>query len=229
MLPNGGNQEHSPLVRLQGSGSKSGDQRESKDRLYREWLDKNLLKRGDVQQKEFVGRLLRVIGKVCQEEGPYNPSWVTHENAFQKYIGRKGEKYRADRWQCATGLPNESGRWLAVIRYSLAEINRKLYRPTQLDAGGHAWHFPSHPRDHDSAKSGGQAMALGNSKYAGLPLPEFIHTQADCLTERHVVAVAKTTDSSRDGLVKRRSEHRERLRQLDPPTDDRKWYPQRII
>lgn len=222
------NESDEPIVPFRSLDRKTGDRSESTFRFYSDWLDEHLLESDKFQQKAFVGQLLRVVGKMCQEKGSYNPSWVTHEEAFEEYLGDDGDEYRADRWQCATGLARESGRWLAVIQYSFAELGRKLYRPTQLDAGGYDWHFPSHPRR--KVERGGQAMALGKGDYTGRQLlPEFIHTQVNCLDENHVVAVAKTIASSDDGLVQCRLRHRDRLKQINPRADDPKWYPRDVI
>lgn len=191
---------------------------------YAEWLDTQLNVPFE-QQKEFVGRILQAMNRHQTSDGPHNPTWVIPYKDFQPFLDKQEQDGRANQWAWALGLAKEANRWLVVLTYSFVQLGRKLFRPTQLDAGNSPWHFPSHPRR--DVTLGGQPMLLhpaGHSVSGGVQLAEFIHEQWEDMTGDCCLAVAKTTASAMADLQACRRRHREMLKSYDA-LPDLDWYP----
>jgi hypothetical protein len=109
-----------------------------------------------------------------------HPTWVAEWTSLKPFL----DPDRPERWLQAVGVPRDSPTWVAVFRYPAARPGREigLFRPTQLDAGWHAHHFPSPPQA--AAGLGGHTMYLWQplQKTTGIPaslICEYLHPQMD--------------------------------------------------
>ena len=100
------------------------------------------------------------------------PTWAAEWNSTAPYL-QSGDPAR---WLEAVGVPKDYAVWIAVVRY---RPKVAVYRPTQLDAGWYAHHFPSPPRANLS--DGGFAMYLRSIDAAATTglVSEYIHRQVD--------------------------------------------------
>ena len=110
-----------------------------------------------------------------------HPTWVSEWQSLEPYL--KGSSPIG--WFQAVGVPIEEPRWVAAFRYRVSTPERTipLFRPTQLDVGWYAHHFPSPPVA--ALDQGGHAMYLipGASPLAAVtPRPlvrEYLHEEID--------------------------------------------------
>jgi hypothetical protein len=107
----------------------------------------------------------------------HHPVWAASSQPFLE----RADRSRPDSWLEAVGVnPGSKPRWLIVLKYAARDA-RSLVRPTVLDAGWYAFHFPSPPAA--PLRAGGHAMWLreaGDLARGGdSPMPEFIHSQVN--------------------------------------------------
>ncbi|MEA2337645.1 MAG: hypothetical protein QOE82_1652, partial [Thermoanaerobaculia bacterium] len=95
--------------------------------------------------------------------------WATTWNTLEAVADEE-----AHRWAEVVGIPVEEGDWLILLRYPVRRTGT-LVRPTQLDAGWNALHFPSPPTT--PLTSGGHPMDLGDGTCHASIRSEFIHQQ----------------------------------------------------
>ncbi len=124
---------------------------------------------------EFMSAVLTAISWYRQNvETKIRPTWAAEWTSIQPYLNPANP----GRWLQSVGVPKERSIWLALVRYTLAP-NVKLYRPTQLDAGWYAHHFPSPPQS--APEKGGFTMDLrdGEPETTEDLVTEYIHRQID--------------------------------------------------
>jgi hypothetical protein len=138
---------------------------DAKPERFKEWL-KSKLER--VPPRPFIAAVLDMLSEYQQVEKPHHPTWATTWDAFAPYI-----KHPPERWPQVVGVDRPEGHWQIVLRYRVREAG-SLARPTQLDAGWYAYHFPSPPQADVSV--GGHPVDLVDPGASPL-LPEFIHEQ----------------------------------------------------
>jgi hypothetical protein len=113
-------------------------------------------------------------------EDRLHPTWAAEWGSLRPFLDPGSPR----RWLQAVGVPRDGGVWLAILCYPLKDKKReiKLFRPTQLDAGWYAHHFPSPP---DAVLSlGGHTMFLnrGNGTVERAPgalVSEYLHAPVD--------------------------------------------------
>lgn len=129
----------------------------------------------------FLKALFRACARYRKRiEEQVHPVWAAEWESLRPFL----DPDQPARWLRAVGVPRENPVWLAVLRYPVANRKRaiKLFRPTQLDAGWYAHHFPSPPQA--VLSSGGHTMFLresvhgDNEEVNGL-VSEFLHEQID--------------------------------------------------
>ena len=137
---------------------------------YQKWID-DAMRGSTADPRVALEGIFEVLSR-HNSVHPWQPTWVVPWNSFYPYRNDS-----ADRWLQLMGMPPSPEAWLVCLRYQVGDV-KKIFRPTQLDAGQSHWHFPSPPdRDHEP-KLDGHTMDL-----RALPppidrlLPEFIHTQ----------------------------------------------------
>jgi len=112
--------------------------------------------------------LLDVYGRV--EKKPFQPTWATTWAAFRKHAAEG-----PDRWHQVLGMEKPGPCWLLLLKYTVKDAGT-VARPTQLDAGWYASHFPSPPQT--PRNEGGHPMDLSTSLPADDNLlPEYVHKQ----------------------------------------------------
>lgn len=129
----------------------------------------------------FLKALFRACARYRKRiEEQVHPVWAAEWESLRPFL----DPDKPARWLRAVGVPREHAVWLAVVRYPVANRKRtiKLFRPTQLDAGWYAHHFPSPPQA--ALVSGGHTMFLGETGHAGEDpvnhlVSEFLHAQTD--------------------------------------------------
>jgi hypothetical protein len=134
------------------------------------WLDERLGASGS-NRDSVIRDVLLALNK-ARVEKPYEPAWATTWGGFGP-VRTEGPR----RWCQVVGVVNTGGtaRWVLVLRYRLPP-GWPLVRPTILDAGYNAYHFPSPPYQR---RKTGHPMDL---RYTPLPQQlrrEFIHRQID--------------------------------------------------
>src|SRR4029077_447694 len=118
----------------------------------------------------FVEQTLKVIGAKLDKDEPFNPTWAVLWNDLEMSLDNPPEQ-----WLEVLGVPKqESGRWLVALRYTVGEAGT-LARPTLLDAGWNAYHFPSPPQA--PPRYGGHPMNLGDHVQAKRLPWEYVHSQ----------------------------------------------------
>lgn len=124
-----------------------------------------------------------------------------------------------ERWVSALGVYKPvHPRWFLLLKYTVREAGT-VARPTQLDAGWGAYHFPSPPRA--PLPLGGHPMDLRLSPPATSVLPEFVHKQI-----RHTLRhwsdggrhIGRTSAPSGGTLVAVRLTHHELLTRVYGPS-----------
>lgn len=173
------------------------------------WLDEHLAASAD-RQKEFMEAVLDAL-EISRKSRPYQPSWATYWTRFRAIAGNDPE-----RWTAVLGMPNwrSCPRWLIVLRYRLRETGG-LVRPTTLEAGLNAFHFPSPPQA--PLHAGGHPVDLQLTPRPDSLLPEFIHQQIPHSFQHWKDSgfLLGRTDLPRTGaLVRRRHNHHVLLRSV---------------
>ena len=133
------------------------------------WLDEKLMAHSLTApaQHPFLKALVRHMS-ATRVSLPYEPSWVTTWSAFESLAG--GDPRR---WQPLVGVPpRNTPRWLLLLVYPVW-MTDLLVRPSQMDAGWFAEHFPPPP-----VAGRGLAMELHPSEIHRR-LPEYIHARVD--------------------------------------------------
>jgi hypothetical protein len=154
-----------------------------------EWLDRKLalfkddtstrFDRSRLRSHPFLLSLLDFVNKNRRDE-PYQPVWATQ---WTEFSGREWDQPAC--WNQMLGVrPADEPKWLLLLRYPAREAGQ-IVRPTQLDGGWYAEHFPTPP----SAPCG-HSMDLDSTRRDRRHLPEFIHQQMDH-TPDHLVACAR--------------------------------------
>lgn len=142
------------------------------------WLDDHLTGRRHDEVKSFIEAVFSVLRYSRKTGGPFNPTWVTAWEKFEPYIGsfKAGGMYTADRWNQVVGVGTTGNQWQIVLKYPARKAGM-IFRPTQLDGGFYAYHFPSPVTA--GMGLGGHPMDLsGPGPTQGL-LPEYIHEQIE--------------------------------------------------
>lgn len=166
------------------------------------WLRRRI-ERSESEVMSFFDKVFALL----DEAEPYQPTWATTWQAFSDFADTA-----PDDWLDQIGVesPN-SGRWLIMLKYPIRALGRKsLVRPTQLDAGWYAFHFPT-PRQNMSAE-GGHPMCLNTDSLPDGLLPEFVHTSIRHKTD-HIVrrsdgfAIGQTAGTIREPFEELRVTH----------------------
>jgi hypothetical protein len=188
---------------------------------FEEWLDRNLFNKTTTEIESFLTKVFKVINhRLAREHHHYNPVWVTTWKNFEKYA-----TLGPDRWNQIVGVPRRKPTWQIVVKYPASKV-KCLYRPSQLDSGFYAQHFPS-PRETDMAE-GGLTMDLGMED--DQPLSEFLHTQIELEIDYWIAAgrlIGKSMITAEE-LPAMRRKHYEKL--IGRYTEDhiKSWMPQPI-
>ncbi len=136
-----------------------------------------------LRTNRFLCQLLEYCNKRRLTK-PFQPTWATLWDRFSAEDWKNPK-----RWQTLLGVrPSETETWLLLLCYPVREARaegRPVLRPTQLDAGWYAEHFPVPPQ-----VATGHAMELDGDRGPCMPLPEFIHQQIDHRPD-HIMAIAK--------------------------------------
>ena len=131
------------------------------------------------RRETFLRAIFKVMARYrLQVEDRVLPTWAAEWKSLEPFLHRDSPRA----WLQAVGVPRDHPVWLVVLRYPVRNRDRevRLFRPTQLDAGWYAHHFPSPPQA-DIAK-GGHTMFLSQnhtSEVSGPPVSEFLHEQID--------------------------------------------------
>jgi hypothetical protein len=132
------------------------------------WLNPYLENKPAEEIRYFIERILLAMRRFRREKQVYQPSWAAAWRQFQPYAAGP-----ANVWLHRLGIFRMTyGRWCVLLKYTLDEIGGPLVKPTQLDAGRYAYHFPS-----PKGAFCGHPMDLSAS--AKVVLSEFIHQQFD--------------------------------------------------
>lgn len=171
----------------------------------------------DTRRGNFMKNLFAALAMYRSEVATQiHPVWAAEWKSISPYL----VPGNPSRWLEAVGVPKATSLWVAIVRYPAPE---RVYRPTQLDAGWFAHHFPSTPAA--ALANGGFTMDLGSpeSEEQGL-VSEFIHRQIDFTREHWESAgslvgfFASPTECS-NNLGHLRNRHIEVLKRRYPETD----------
>ena len=137
-----------------------------------EWFERKL---EDPDQREtFITAALRALNDF---RDPTPPVWCTTERDFRSHFNKS-----ADRWLELLGVATpQRATWVILVLYHVWEAQR-LFRPTVLESGWYAQHFPSPPNGTSPTKDGGFTMDLGAASTE--LLREFVHSPV-ALQARH--------------------------------------------
>ena len=158
--------------------------------------------------KDFVEAVLDVINyNRVERKQPFNPTWVTTWDHFAEILPAA----ETNRWNHSLGVRTEGHDWQIILRYPAKDAGR-LYRPTQLETGYNAYHFPSPPT---RVAVGGHPMDLSASSRTQTKnlFSEYIHGQIELKVEYWVNAgrLIGRTDYSEYHLPRLRKLHYQRL------------------
>ena len=119
---------------------------------------------------EALNRLLTAAHGLNQ----HRPTWAARWTHFKLHVDRQPRA-----WNAAVGVSRSRTSLQLVFRYPAKSLT--LIRPTQLDVGYHAYHFPSPP--HLDVSLGGIAMSLSrlNPSRKWPLVSEYIHAPV-CFT-----------------------------------------------
>jgi hypothetical protein len=134
------------------------------------WLDDEIGGGSESRIEELITTVLDAVSTYSQGK-PFQPTWATTWAAFASH-----QRHGPERWLQILGIAASPPRWIIILRYTVGEAGT-LARPTMLDAGWYANHFPSPPPLLTSLSSGGHPMDLRIIPRANHLLPEFIHKQ----------------------------------------------------
>jgi hypothetical protein len=153
-----------------------------------------------------------------------DPTWAAEWESLKPFL----DPNHPQRWLQAVGVPKDIAVWLAVVCYPATRVER-IFRPTQLDAGWYAHHFPSPPQAATAA--GGHTMFLHSAAgvvatHDGL-VSEYIHVQADFTLEDWRVAgrLVGFAPLSAGVLDDQRLAHWQLLQRKYDETQVRLWMP----
>jgi hypothetical protein len=155
----------------------------------------------------FLKACLAAMKLWRQEKNVYNPAWVTRWDRFERILPG-GPK----RWLEALGVRLDVPMWVFLLRYP-AQRAGALIRPTILDSGKKACHFPT-PIENVPPERGGHPVDLGPLQGGGL-LPEYLHEDISYEPEDLLIEGEfryGRSDSSESALGTLRRRHYERLR-----------------
>ena len=149
------------------------------------WLKKNVPMfpertvpgRSAAEVDDFVDQALDVIFRYEAATRP-PPTWVALFRQFMPHASRG-----PNAWLQVMGMRdsyNGQSRYPLVLVYKLRDVGT-LIRPTQLEAGFDAFHFPSPPPA--PVSEGGFAMDRSPSSGQQPPLSEFLHEPRPCSAE----------------------------------------------
>lgn len=174
--------------------------------------------------KDFVAAVLDVLNYNLEElKQPFNPTWVTTWTHFAEIL----PAVESDSWNNSLGVTTIGNDWQIVLRYP-AKAAGRLYRPTQLESGYNAYHFPS-PVSAGMAV-GGHPMDLSAAtrrRPRGL-FSEYIHGQIRMELDYWLAAgrLIGRTDYNLYQLSRLRKRHHRRLDKHYP--DVKLWMPRPI-
>jgi len=185
---------------------------------------------GDPLQREsFLREILRARRRYRKTvETRVHPMWVAEWKSLQHFL----DPVRPERWLQAVGVPREHPAWLAVFRYPVKRGRHEvpLFRPTQLDAGWYAHHFPSPPQA--APVRGGHTMYLwqsyqGSNGASSHIVSEFLHPQIDLTMEhwRSAGSLVGFAPAVRGDLADQRQRHWVLLQSAYSPVPIRSWMP----
>jgi hypothetical protein len=167
-----------------------------------DWLDDRLDGTTETSIERFVTASLGAMA-ASRRDMRHQPTWATGWDAF---VPRLAGGPR--RWAEALGLPKpEPATWLILLSYTAGEAGAVL-RPTQLQAGWRAHHFPSPPIA--PLYLGGHPMDLIMPGPAEDLLPEYIHQPIDHPIDHWIAAgrrCAPVEAATADELVRQRENH----------------------
>jgi hypothetical protein len=193
------------------------------------WLDRKVaqiwLDSGEIEN--FVSAVFDVLNFRLVEKGAFNPKWVTTWDRFAPHIKgyRRNRDLPTDRWNQAVGVGTVGRCWQIVVKYP-AKVARCLYRPTQLEGGYYAFHFPSPPLA--TLANGGHPMDLAGSPPQSVLLPEYIHEQIILKIDywKSAGSLIGYTERKAYYLSPLRKKHRSKLMRYYDQVDA--WMPQPI-
>ncbi|MCI0488514.1 MAG: hypothetical protein L0229_18150 [Blastocatellia bacterium] len=172
------------------------------------WLDDEIGGGSEEHIEEMVATVLDIVNTYSLKQ-PFHPTWATTWAAFEPH-----KKHGPDRWLQVLGVAVPPPKWVILLKYTVAEAGR-LVRPTMLDAGWYAYHFPS-PRE-TPLSEGGHPMDIRIQPRANRLLPEYIHRQIQHPI-RHWIdaggasgAIGQTKVPDRESLTDQRKSHHELL------------------
>jgi hypothetical protein len=175
---------------------------------------------------EFVENFLLLLD-INRRRRPWHPIWVTNWDSFVRNI----DNGRPESWPETVGLPIQSEpTWLLVLRYSVGEAKRRIYRPTQLEAGAFAWHFPS-PISGIPPLRGGHPMNLTSPTASGSVVSEFVHAQIRFEPEYYIRAgplFRRSGVETRGNLMAHRRLHHLALCEEYGSTQVTNWMPDAV-
>ncbi len=182
---------------------------------YDAWLDGKLRHKSphSTEVKSFVEAVFSVLRYFRTKFGSYNPTWVTTWDKFAPYVEalKAGEMSGVDRWNQVVGVGTTGEQWQVVLKYPARKAGL-IFRPTQLDGGFYAYHFPSPAAA--SIGLGGHPMDLSGPAPTESLLPEYIHEQIEPDIRYWVNAgrLLGCTAAARYELTTLRLRHYERLK-----------------
>ena len=166
---------------------------QTSDAVY-EWHETRM-PRGDAGRvREHIRQLLGALAQHIAQKNFHHPIWATFWEDYRPLAASS----HANTWLALVGVAKcfWPRRWLALMRYQVDEVGT-LVRPTVLDAGWYAIHFPSPPQAHNTA--GGHPVNLVSKPNPPL-LCEFIHVQIK-FTVQHWEATKTPGWESTGGMV----------------------------
>ena len=168
-------------------------------------------------RETILDAIFKALARYRAEESPkIHPTWAAAWTSIESCLNPKIPR----RWIEAVGVTKDEPIWVAVVRYPAPA---QLFRPTLLDAGWYAHHFPSPPIA--EVQVGGITMDLHSEDLTlnGL-VSEYIHRQID-FTLDHWKAAGGLVDLT-DGPIPKadqtlsalRKRHLDRLLRRYPST-----------
>jgi hypothetical protein len=179
------------------------------------------------ERPDWIERILRVV---WQSAGhlPFHPTWCTWWEKLEPHLDGP-----ADEWARVLGPPlrydYDGGyvpRWFIALKYALRDAHQ-LCRPSILDAGWNAYHFPSPPML--APPAGGRTVDTRPAPVPVVQLPEFIHAQIPFKVEYWIAAGRRwgaTTDLPPAMICEARGRHHALLADEHGDAAIRDWMPQ---
>jgi len=165
------------------------------------------LRRDMPRKRSFVERFLSMLD-LYRSRAPWHPVWAASWDEFAQLM----DPASPESWLETVGLQSPpEAQWLLVLRYRAGDA-KQLHRPTQLEAGGYAFHFPS-PKCARPPLRGGHPMNLANARPPGRAsklISEFVHAEIGFDLEHWVAAgelLASTTSATPGVLMDHRRIH----------------------